>query len=90
MTRNRVIRRMNRHRDFPEGTCPASRHSAMIATGLIRGDDFVIDPIEYPHAGESIAATVGSLWQARSKLRKLGYEFRNGQWRKVFKKEGKD
>lgn len=76
----REIRRMDRHRNFPEGTCPASRHAALIARGLVRGDPFVIDPIEYPHAGGSIASTVGSLWQARNKLHSLGYVWRNGRW----------
>ena len=85
MSESREIRRMDRHRNFPEGTCPASRHAAMIAKGLVKGDAFVIDSEEYPHAGGSIASTVGSLWQARNMLNKLGYHHRNGRW--VRKKE---
>lgn len=80
MSERREIRRMNRHRNFPENTCPASRHAAMIAQGLVRNDPFVIDQDEYPHAGGSIASTVGSLWQARNVLHRLGYTHRNGRW----------
>lgn len=80
MAVNRTIRRMDRHRNFPRGTCPASRHAALIARGLVKGAGFVIDPVEYPHAGESIASAIGSLWQARNKLYSLGYIYRNGRW----------
>ena len=80
MTERHEIRRMDRHREFPINTCPASRHAAFIARGLAASDPFVIDRHEYPHAGGSIASTVASLWQARKMLHKLGYHHRNGRW----------
>ena len=83
MARSNAIRRMDRHRNFPEGTCPWSRHAAFIAENLIKGNANVIDPDEYPQAGESIACAIGSLWQARNKLMRLGFRYKNGRWVKV-------
>jgi hypothetical protein len=65
---------MNRHRNFPEGTCPASRHAAIIAEALCRGKPYPMLAEEPVHCGETIAAVVASLWQARAQLHRLGYE----------------
>lgn len=82
------IDRMRRHRDFPNGTCPASRHTAMIAERLAKGE---VDPMiaeEPEHVAESLACTVKALWQARAQLARLGYKCRPDargvmRWRKV-------
>lgn len=70
-----ALRRMNRRRDFPENTCPASRHAAMMAEALIREGAYPMIESEPAHVGGSIAATVSSLWEARSFLQKLGYDW---------------
>ena len=61
-----MIRRMDKARDFPANTCPASRHAQQIAERLMLRVDMDADRTE--HAGESIAATVTALWDARTKL----------------------
>lgn len=70
------IRRMNRHRNFPKGTCPASRHTAMIATELHRRGKYHMIDFDPDHVATSLAATVTALWQARAQLHRLGYQAR--------------
>lgn len=60
-----VLARMNRARNFPEGTDPSSRHAAMIATALIRRGEYSMLVDEPEHCGISIAVTVELLWKAR-------------------------
>lgn len=68
------IKRMKKHRNFPYGTCPASRHTAMIAECLAKGGTYHMIEEEPEHVAESLAATVQALWQARKTLHDLGYE----------------
>ncbi len=83
------IRAMNRYRDFPYGTCPASRHTAMIAEHLVSDGVYHMLQEEPLHCAESIASTVASLWSARRQLRKLGYKWNatksGGLWVKAVK-----
>lgn len=69
--------RMNRQRDFPASTCPATRHAAMIAEALILGRPYPMLVEEPEHCGGSIASAVGSAWSARRQLRRLGYTWRH-------------
>ena len=62
---------MDAARDFPANTCPASRHAQMIAEALIRGKPYAMLTEEPEHCGESIAAVVTALYEARSKLKQL-------------------
>lgn len=82
-----AIERMRRHRRFPAGTCPASRHTAIVAEELAKGRAYHMIEEEPEHVAESIALTVKALWQARAQLQRLGYEFRHdargvGRWQK--------
>lgn len=82
-----AIDQMNRHRRFPGGTCPASRHTAMVAEGLAKGRSYPMIEEEPEHVAESLAETVKALWQARAQLHRLGYEYRSdvrgvGRWQK--------
>lgn len=72
---NTDIKQMQRSRDFPVNTCPASRHTQSIAEGLVAGGYPMLasDP---EHCGGSIASTVRSLYEARSFLHSLGYTWR--------------
>ena len=65
---NDLVKQMNDARDFPANTCGASRHAAMIAEALCRGEDYPMLAEEPDHCGESIAATVAALWECRTKL----------------------
>lgn len=68
------IERMDAARNFPTNTCAASRHAALIAENLIT-DGISHDTRDDPkHAGESIAATVGALWKARTAVAGLRAE----------------
>lgn len=62
---------MDAARDFPVNTCPASRHAQMIAEALIRGKPYPMLTEDPAHCGESIAAVVTALYEARSKLKQL-------------------
>lgn len=67
-----AINRMRRARRFPEGTCPASRHVAMMAEAMANGRQYQMlheDPME---CAISLAATVEALWKARAALTKMG------------------
>jgi hypothetical protein len=67
-----LIKRMNAARRFPANTCGASRHAQDIAEAMMRGRCATVDVSE--HSGESIAATVTALWEARTKIASLTAE----------------
>jgi hypothetical protein len=67
-----LIERMESARDFPNNTCGASRHAQDVAEQLIEGR--LIEPELAEHVGESIAATVAALWEARTKIARLEAE----------------
>lgn len=67
-----LIERMEAARDFPANTCGASRHAQEVAEQLIEGR--LIEPELAEHVGESIAATVAALWEARTKIARLEAE----------------
>lgn len=74
------VRRMNKARDFPEGTCPSSRHVAMMAEHLSRSGKYHMLTDEPRHCAGSLASTVASLWEARAKLKELGYCNEGSGW----------
>jgi len=61
-------RRVNRARDFPLHTCPASRHLQMMADSLARGADYPMFYEEPEHCAETMYAVLESLWKARKTL----------------------
>ena len=66
-----VIRRVNRARQFPTNTCPASRHVHMIGEALIRGKKHYMIDEEPEHVGGSLLATVEALFKARTEIDRL-------------------
>lgn len=77
------VNRMQTNRDFGVNTCPASRHTQMIAEALLQAQDGSKLSELYPmleedpgHCAASIASVVNSLYQARSFLKRLGYNWR--------------
>lgn len=66
-----VIRRVNRARQFPINTCPASRHVHMIGEALIRGKKYHMIDEEPEHVGGSLLSVVESLFKARTEIDKL-------------------
>lgn len=63
-----VIRRVNRARNFPINTCPASRHVQMIGEALIRGQKYHMIDEEPEHVGGSLLSVVESLFKARTEI----------------------
>lgn len=68
-------RRVNKARNFPDNTCPASRHLHIMADALSKRKG---DALRYPmlqeepeHCAEAIYAVLASLWEARTELAKL-------------------
>lgn len=53
-------------RNFPTGTCSASRHAQIIANQMVDGSYRTDADME--HQGQSILATVKCLWEARARL----------------------
>lgn len=69
------IKQMQRSRNFSVNTCPASRHTQMIAEGLV-SDGYPMLAEDPAHCAGSIASTVSSLYDARTFLHSLGYTWR--------------
>lgn len=67
------IKRMQESRDFPNNTCPASRHVQMIAETLSKRKKYHMLDEEPEHCAESMASVLHSLYEARSFLDSLGY-----------------
>lgn len=67
---NRAAGKPKSARNFPINTCPASRHTQLIGEALVAGKPFpaLSDPGEMKDCGESLLATVGALYEARTKL----------------------
>lgn len=59
------IKEMDEVRDFPNNTCPASRHAQMIAEGLIKDGVYEMIEDDPEYVGVSIASVVASLWRER-------------------------
>ena len=70
------ITAMQESRDFPDNTCPASRHTQMVAESLFQTGEYPMLQEEPEHCAGSIASTVSSLYQARTFLKSLGYSWR--------------
>lgn len=67
------LRAMQAARDFPDNTCPASRHVQMIAEALATTGDYPLLREDADHCAGSLASVVASLYVARSFLQSLGY-----------------
>ena len=62
-------RRVNRVRDFPTHTCPASRHLHIMADQLASGKPYVMFEDEPEHCAYSIYAVLEDLWKLRKASR---------------------
>ena len=69
------VKQMQQYRDFPNNTCPASRHVQMIAEGLYTTGAYPLLQDDPQHCASSIASVVSGLYQARSFLLSLGYSW---------------
>lgn len=65
-----ILKRMNAARSAAV-TCSASRHAATIADHLIRRGTCGLLADDPANCGESIAATVAALWEARAEIERL-------------------
>lgn len=62
---------MDAARIGPHITCPVSRHAAMVAEAMMRGEPYVMMDEDRVHCGASIGDTVASLWEARAEIERL-------------------
>ena len=62
-----LAKRVERARQFPENTCPASRHLHMIADHLARGEAYAMLSEEPQHCAATMLAVLASLWELRTK-----------------------
>jgi hypothetical protein len=72
---SKSLSQMQRYREFPHNTCPASRHVQMIAEELYTMGAYPLLQDDPQHCASSIASVVSSLYQARSFLLSLGYSW---------------
>lgn len=64
-------RRVANARDFPENTCPASRHLHLMASALATGKNYPMLTEEPTHCAETMLAVLEALWKARTELARL-------------------
>lgn len=64
-------RRVDRARNFPMNTCPASRHVHIMADRLASGRGYPMLTEEPEHCARSLYAVLESLWKLRTKLARL-------------------
>jgi hypothetical protein len=69
-----ALAQMGKAEDFPNNTCGASRHVALLAEAILRGDPCPQLADEPQHCAESMAWTVASLWYARTEVARLSAE----------------
>lgn len=67
----KAVRMMDVARIGPHVTCPASRHAAMMAEAMIKGEPYQMMTEDRGHCGESIAHSVTGLWEARATVHAL-------------------
>lgn len=66
-----LINRVEKARNFPHNTTPASRYIAMIGQHLFEdGKSFSLDD-DPQHCGESMLLTVADLWETKNKIHEL-------------------
>lgn len=75
-THENSVRSMKKHREFMKNTCPASRHAQIIAESLFENGKYDMLEEDPKHCASSIASTVDSLYQARTFLQNLGYDWK--------------
>ena len=64
-------KRAAKARDFPENTCAASRHVQMIAESIGNRKPYDMLTSEPEHCAAGMLSTVASLWEMRTKFRKI-------------------
>lgn len=67
----KLRRQVNRVRDFPTHTCPASRHLHIMANRLLTKGGYPMLTDEADHCAETMLAVLLSLWRDRKELAKL-------------------
>lgn len=74
MSRNDLLKRVEAARSFPVNTCSASRHAEQIGAALLCSVPYTMLDEDSKHCGESILATVASLYEARAEITRLRAE----------------
>jgi hypothetical protein len=64
---------MIKNRDFPNNTCPASRHVQTMAESLAKTGKYPMIDEDPQHCAGSLVAVLNNLYAARTFLDQLGY-----------------
>ena len=64
---------MREAENFPDNTCPASRHVRLMAEELANDGEYHMIQEDPEHVAGSLASVVASLYETRSFLRSIGY-----------------
>lgn len=72
----REMSQMLKYRDFPNNTCPASRHVQIMAEALADTGSYPMLSEDPKHCATSIASVLSSLYAARTFLQSLGYTWK--------------
>jgi hypothetical protein len=64
-------RRVNRARNFPVNTCPASRHLSLMADVLASGEPYQMLTDDPKHCAGTMYSVLESLWKARTELARI-------------------
>lgn len=64
-------RRVNRARNFPVNTCPASRHLHIMADSITKKHGYPMLNEEPEHCAITMYSVLASLWEARKELARL-------------------
>lgn len=73
------IKIMASSRNFPHNTCPASRHVQSMIEALWQDGKYPMFDEDPKHCAGSLASVVSSLYQTRSFLQSIGYDWRMGE-----------
>ena len=71
MENSELRKRLKAARNFPENTCPASRHTQIIGEALLKGRLYPMLADEPKHCAESMLHTVVALYETRTELARL-------------------
>lgn len=68
-----LILKMQKAKNFPDNTCPASRHVQLMAEELAKNGEYHMIQEDPKHVAGSLASVVASLYETRDFLRSIGY-----------------
>lgn len=66
-----LLKRADAARNFPDNTCPASRHVQLMADSLLKTGKYQMLADDPKHCAASMLTTVAALYEARTEIERL-------------------